>query len=128
MELLSKQHGYLLLSGRAQMFIVGIIHGLLGVHLAQFGQRVDNVYIGPCGKALTQARQERILKETQSYQDRETCSQLTHIREIGRIYLTDVRYDQNVGTTHFWLAIGEELRQTLQENSIVMLSIALHEN
>ena len=54
---LSKQCRYGLLSSGTQMFIVGIIHGLLGVHLAQFGQRVDNVYIGPCGKALTQARQ-----------------------------------------------------------------------
>ena len=34
MELLSKQRGYLLLSGRTQMFIVGIIHGLLGVRFA----------------------------------------------------------------------------------------------
>ena len=41
MKLLSKQRGYLLLSGRTQMFIISIIYGLLGVHLAQFGQRVD---------------------------------------------------------------------------------------
>ena len=34
MELLSQQRGYLLLSGRTQMFIIGIIYGLLGVHLA----------------------------------------------------------------------------------------------
>jgi hypothetical protein len=34
MELLSKQGGYRLLSGSIQMFIVGIIHGLLGVYLA----------------------------------------------------------------------------------------------
>ena len=43
------------------MFIIGIIYGLLGVHLAQFGQRVDNVYVGPGSKALPQAYQEGIL-------------------------------------------------------------------
>src|SRR5215468_6062641 len=118
MELLSQQHGYLVLSGRTQMFIVSIIHSLLGVHLAQLGQRVDNVHIGPCGEALTQARQEGILGETQDCRGREACSQLTHIREIGRIYLTDVRYDENVSTTHCWLAVGEELCQPLQENAI----------
>jgi hypothetical protein len=53
MELLYKQRGYLLLSGRTQMFIIGIIHSLLGVHFAQPGQRVANVHIGPCRKALT---------------------------------------------------------------------------
>ena len=128
MELLSQQRGYLLLSGRTQMFIIGIIYGLLGVHLAQFGQRIDHVYVGPGSKALTQAYQEGILGETQGCRGREACSQLTHIRDIGCIYLTDVRHDQNVGTTHLRFAVGEELRQSLQENGIVVLPIALHEN
>ena len=110
------------------MLIIGIINGVLGVYLTQFGQRVDNVYVGPCGKALAQAHQEGILGGTQGCRGREACSQLAHIGEIGCIHLTDVRHDQNVGTTHFRFAVGEELRQALQEESIVVLPIALHEN
>ena len=128
MKLLSKQRGYLLLSGRTQMFIISIIYGLLGVHLAQFGQRVAYVYVRPGSEALTQAHQEGIVGETQGCRGREACAQLIHIRDIGCIYLTDVRHDQNIGTTHFRFAVGEELRQSLQENGIVVLPIALHEN
>ena len=91
------------------MFIVDLIHGLLGVHLAQSGQRTDHAHIGPYGKMLAQAHQEGILRETQGCWSCEVCAQLAHICEVRLIYLTDVRNDQNISVTDAQLTVAQEL-------------------